>query len=122
MYLRGLGILHGSVTPVGRTREGVDPQADARCPQNNILITQDGQACLGDFGIAGAFGDLWYDNLKLGTIRYMAPEQFLGEYILSEPIRSPSKESDVYSLAMTSFAVCPFFHYKPSQCLMRASL
>ena len=81
-------------------------QADARHPQNNILVTQDGQACLGDFGIAGAFGDLWYDNLKLGTVRYMAPEQFLGDYILSGPIRSPSKESDVYSLAMTSFAVC----------------
>lgn len=84
----------------------MSPQVDAWYVQSNILITRDGQACLGDFGIAGAFGDLWYDNLKLGTVRYMAPEQFLGDYILSGPIRGPSKESDVYSLAMTSFAVC----------------
>ena len=69
--------------------------------QGNILITQDGQACLGDFGIIGAFKDLTYHDYKLETIRYMAPER------LSRvpTINSPSKQSDVYSLATTSFEV-----------------
>ena len=73
---------------------------DARCIKGNILVTGDGRACLGDFGIVGAFGDLSFPRFKLGTARYMALERldfFNG---------SPSKKSDVYSLAMTSFTVC----------------
>ena len=66
--------------------------------QNNILITQDGQACLGEFWITGAFRDLYFNTHELGTLQYMAPECF------SPEIWSP-KESDVYSLAMTSFSV-----------------
>jgi hypothetical protein len=34
----------------------------------------------------------------------MAPERFLGHF--GRIIKGPSKESDVYSLAMTSFEVC----------------
>ena len=68
--------------------------------KNNILITRDGRACLGDFGIVGAFGALSFPKFKLGTARYMALERLtcLGG--------SPSKKSDIYSLAMTSFTVC----------------
>ena len=74
---------------------------DASYVQGNILIARDGEACLGDFGIASAFRDLTYHDYKLETIRYMAPER------LSEApmIDGPSKVSDVYSLAMTSFKV-----------------
>jgi len=51
------------------------------------------------------------------TLRYMAPERFLGG--ASFPlIHCSSKESDVYSLAMTSFSVCTFF-WKLSYCLKR---
>jgi serine/threonine protein kinase len=69
----------------------------------NILITRDGQACLGDFGIAGAFKDFAYHDNKLETLRYMAPERLLG----APAMNGPSRESDVYSLAMTSFKVFP---------------
>jgi len=74
--------------------------------QNNILITQDGQACLGEFGIAGAFQRFDFYTYELGTLRYIAPECLLS---LESP-RSPkttrtSQEGDVYSLAMTSFSV-----------------
>jgi serine/threonine protein kinase len=69
--------------------------------QSNILITQDGQACLGDFGITGVFlsSVSWY---KLESLQYMAPERFSSW----DRINSSSKESDVYSLAVTSFKVC----------------
>jgi serine/threonine protein kinase len=68
--------------------------------QDNILITQDGQACLRDFGIARAFT---YDTYKPETLRYMAPEQLKAYYPL--PPGNFSGKSDVYSLAMTSFRV-----------------
>lgn len=55
----------------------------------------------------GAFGGVRYGALKLETIRYMAPERFLGEHIPLGFIGGPSKESDVYSLAVTSFEVRP---------------
>lgn len=79
--------------------------ADAQCVQNNILITEDGQACLGDFGIAGTFTGYLYLFHEPETLRYMAPERFLCDITSFLVIRS-SKESDVWSLAMTSFSVC----------------
>ena len=46
-----------------------------------------------------------YHDYKLETLRYMAPERFLGH--LGQIIEGPSKGSDVYSIAMTSFEVRP---------------
>ncbi|KAF9643697.1 kinase-like protein [Thelephora ganbajun] len=80
-YLHDQDISHGCIAP------------------GNILITQDGRACLGDFGILGGFGDLSFTRFKLGTARYVALEQ------VSLLKSSPSKKSDVYSLAVTSFTV-----------------
>ena len=72
--------------------------------QHNILITLDGHACVGDFGITGAFWGICVSACELGTLRYMAPERFTSEH---EDMRTggPSKYSDVYSLVMTSFSV-----------------
>ena len=74
--------------------------------QNNILITQDGQACLTDFGITGAFGRFFVDDYETETIRYMAPEcvSMVGVHLGSG--NGPSKLSDIYSLAVVSFSVC----------------
>ena len=69
--------------------------------QGNILITQDGQACLADFG--SAFRDLTSHDHKLETLQYMAPEHCLEDL----SINGPSKTGDVYSFTMTSFKVCP---------------
>ena len=71
--------------------------------QNNILITQDGQACLGDFGIADAFRDHTYHSHSLETIRYMAPERLAENLLQTDHLLT---ESDVYSFVMTSFEVC----------------
>ena len=85
---------------------------DAQCVQNNILITQDGQACLGDFGIAGLFMRYTYRIHRQETLRYMAPERS-SPYGVGFVVNGPSKESDIYSLAMTSFSVRASFVNHP---------
>jgi len=77
-------------------------QVDTSYVQDNILITPDGNACLADFGITDEFPQLSCRIFKLRTARYTAPERFDGV----NDIDLASKESDVYSLAMTSFTVC----------------
>jgi eukaryotic-like serine/threonine-protein kinase len=66
---------------------------------SNILITQDGEPMLSDFGIAklleGEEGlTLTGVGTSVGTPEYMAPEQWLGK---------PEPRSDVYSLGVVFF-------------------
>ena len=75
--------------------------------QNNILITRDGQACLGEFGITGVFWRSRFYDYELGTLRFTAPECCLWVTHDSPETNRRSKRSDVYSLAMTSFSVSP---------------
>ena len=72
--------------------------------QNNILITRDGQACLGEFGITGSFPFFEFTVYELPTLRYMAPECFSSQSWRQEP-RKDLRASDIYSFAMTSFSV-----------------
>ena len=46
------------------------------------------------------------------TLRYKAPECFLDDYGIG--VTSSSKESDVYSVAMTSFLVCTSVENRPT--------
>ena len=88
-----------------------DLHADTSYVQDNILVTPDGNACLADFGITNEFSILGRRTFKLRTARYMAPERFSGKY----HINPASKESDIYSLAMTSFTVCSSSARKQSE-------
>ena len=76
MHLHGLGILHGNITPVGKPRDKRVHTLMPNNAQNNILVTRDGQACVGEFGITGAFWGVWVSACELTTLRYMAPERF----------------------------------------------
>jgi serine/threonine protein kinase len=84
--------------------------ANAWHVQNNILITQDGQSCLADFGFAATFS-LKLRSYKLETLRFAAPECFSRDLprnfhpFNSSYLCDPSKEGDIYSVAMTSFKV-----------------
>ena len=77
------------------------------------MITDDGIARLGDFGITGIVTDPTVvepgstTTTKPGVVRYMAPE-LLNPSQFGLANSNPSKESDVYSLAMTAYEVCPF--------------
>ena len=78
--------------------------------QGNILITEEGNARLGDFGITGVITDPTVvepgstTTSKPGVVRYMAPE-LLNPSQFGLTNSNPSKESDVYSLAMTAYEV-----------------
>jgi len=80
-----------------------DLHVDTSYVQDNTLITRDGNACLGDFGITNVLANVHRRMFKLKTARYMAPERFDSD----NDIYYASKESDIYSLAMTSFTVSP---------------
>ncbi|MFE6612221.1 serine/threonine-protein kinase [Amycolatopsis sp. NPDC057786] len=75
------GILHRDVTP------------------NNILITEDGQAKIADFGLSHATGEgtMTGDGLVVGTPAYLSPEVADGE--------EPGYPSDVFSLGSTLYTV-----------------
>lgn len=78
--------------------------------QGNILISDDGTACLGDFGItniitdAAILGPDFEGILLPDVLRYTAPE-LLNSSQLRRPNSSPTKESDVYSFVMTAYEV-----------------
>ena len=75
-------------------------------PQRNILITEDGKACIGDFGIweiinaSLVAAQTGTTTRQGGATRYMAPEQLTESFT--------GKESDVYSFAITAYEVRPF--------------
>ncbi len=63
---------------------------------NNMLVKEDGEILLSDFGIAvmNSTGSLNTGQSLAGTIRFMAPEQILGQ---------PRRASDQYSLAICTY-------------------
>jgi serine/threonine-protein kinase len=64
----------------------------------NILVTPDGRVLLSDFGIAKALdevGDLSTPGMAMGTAKYVAPEQLLGQPV--------DGRADLYALGAVMF-------------------
>ena len=62
---------------------------------DNVMLTADKQAKLGDFGLARVFGGATKNRRTVGTPYYMAPELFAG--------KEASVASDVYALGVTYY-------------------
>ncbi len=64
---------------------------------DNVWLTADGTAALGDFGIAHLEGAdrLTAEGIVVGTVRYLAPEQIRGEAV--------GPASDLYALGVTLY-------------------
>ncbi|KAF9789488.1 kinase-like domain-containing protein [Thelephora terrestris] len=75
----------------------------------NILIDQDGHACLADFGLVTIVSDpanptTFSSSVKGGTTRWMSPELLDPDKFGIENSR-PTKESDSYALGMVILEV-----------------
>ncbi|MEO9175970.1 MAG: serine/threonine-protein kinase [Gaiellales bacterium] len=98
-YAHARGVIHRDVKP------------------HNILLTQDGQPKLNDFGIARVLEQpgLTMDGRVLGTGDYLAPEQAAGE--------APDARADVYALGVLLYhALCGEVPYHAESFLETARL
>jgi WD40 repeat protein len=78
---------------------------------DNILLDEDGNAYLTDFGISKAVGQQATDESVSGSLMYMAPEQLMGQ--------PPTPKADLYSLGLVIYEMVegqhPFEGLAPSQ-------
>lgn len=85
---------------------------------SNILLDEEGNAYLGDFGIAmdlrggkGAAGEMkenkWNGVIANGSLGYLSPEQLRGQ--------EATPQSDIYSLGVTLYEVLTGHHPFPTQ-------
>jgi serine/threonine protein kinase len=84
--------------------------------QASILVSEDGRACLADFGLTRFTGDpasITRTSTCVGTIRWCPPELLYEDGHGSKADR-PTKKSDIYSMGMTTYEVS-LLQYKSGQ-------
>ena len=88
----------------------LESRVDVLFVQGNILIDEEGGARLGDFGMTTIMSDPTIVDLisaegpYLSSVSYMAPE-LLNPFQFNAKNGNPTKESDIYSLAVTIYEV-----------------
>jgi serine/threonine protein kinase len=66
---------------------------------HNIMVDDDGEVRIMDFGVAVVAAELRDTETVRGTPAYMAPEQLVG--------RDISAQSDIYALGLVLYELCP---------------
>ncbi|KAG2049076.1 kinase-like protein [Suillus hirtellus] len=87
---------------------------------SNVLVMENGTACLSDFGLSGVvsdfFGSSTFSSTISGNIRWGAPELFALPENQDGSINRPSKEADVYSFGSIMLQVLsgkiPYYYIK----------
>ena len=79
--------------------------------QSNVLIKDNGKACLSDFGLSQIFmeatGSCYLTSTIRGSVRWAAPELFEVDEEEQEPVHVvPNTQSDIYSFGSTMLQVC----------------
>jgi len=109
-YLHGHGIVHGDMKSV------------------NILVDDEHNACIADFGLARILGETGFTTKSVGgTCRWMAYELVELSDEEEECVPQVTMESDVWAFGMTVLEILtgrlPFFHLKRDlsviRCIMR---
>lgn len=86
----------------------------------NILITEEGHACLADVGLTRVAGDVnsitATSTTTFANTRRWCPPELLDPERYGSKRGDPTKRSDIYSMAMTVYEVSFFFfRYEPGQ-------
>jgi len=101
----GLLYLHGYAPPI--------VHGDLKCA--NILVNDDGSACLADFGLSRTHEEVTSLSLRdAGSQRYMAPELFEGPENESVPLKTLA--SDIYAFGQVTLELLsgekPFYRLR----------
>ena len=124
VHLKRSGIIHGDLKGVSSisTLNHICLVNHLSLSQSNILINDNGDAVIADFGLstfpecrsdwnfATGYSDTEdYENSGIGTLRWMAPELLLPEDFDRATAR-PTFASDIFAFGMTIYEVCPATH------------
>ena len=107
IYMHDQGIIHGNLNGVRFRTSSRCPGCGLPSPKANILIDNNGSACLAGFGQVTMVSDqsiITSSTTQGGTIRWMSPERFDPDRFGLEG-NHPTKESDCYALGMVIYEV-----------------
>ena len=107
--MHGEGIVHGDLKGVGVKMSKPRCLLSDLILKANILINQDGHACLADFSLTTIISDPVYPTTSnmsaaAGTTRWMSPER-LNPVQFGAADSRPTKDSDCYALGMVILEV-----------------
>lgn len=109
--VHGCGIVHGDLTGVNISLMSSCRLLLISFSQSNVLIKDNGKACLSDFGLSRIFmettGSSYLTSTVRGSVRWAAPELFeIDEEQQEEPVHVlPNPQSDIYSFGSTMLQV-----------------
>jgi len=117
IYMHEQGIIHGNLRGVRSNPTVTLPHPSLHNSKSNILIDNNGHACLADFGLLRVLSDEPTITSTAGVAtraQWMSPELLLPNNFGPTDGR-PTKESDCYALGMTIYEVLsgqsPFAQY-----------
>lgn len=119
-YLHSLGIVHGDVRCVSYLAQSANTKL-TRSKQSNILISDDNEALISDFGLSTYLPKMSVSNNLHGSFRWRAPEMHSPEKFNLTVQQANSLPADVWSFGMT-ILVRPHLIFLFSSCLIDCSL